>query len=384
MSGGRGHAPGGANDEAAQGGARPTPAGRVVAALGLASFLSLLNQLALGPFLPVMAADLRTSVALLGQVPALSTLVAAALGLAIGPLADRLGHRRALLSGLAALGAGALGVALAPSYPVVLGVALVGALGRATIGPVAQALAGARFAGETRRRALGWVVAGTSGAGVVGIPLLTAIAAALGWRAAFGGLALLVAAGLLLAWRAIERDRLGAPAAPGPRALLAGYGPLLRHRPTLALVGASVLSAMGIWTTWTYLGAFYVQVHGFTTQGAGWVYMLASLGVLPGSLAAGGRLGRLPARPLLIGSRLLMGLLLAAPLALPVGAPVSVGLLAVSSTMLGIGAVMINALLIGETPAGRATTMAFNQSAMSLGAAVGSAAGGAQIGRAHV
>ena len=43
--------------------AAPSPPALVVPALGLASFVSLLGALALGPFLPAMAADLGTTVA---------------------------------------------------------------------------------------------------------------------------------------------------------------------------------------------------------------------------------------------------------------------------------------------------------------------------------
>jgi predicted MFS family arabinose efflux permease len=119
-----------------------------------------------------------------------------------------------------------------------------------------------------------------------------------------------------------------------------------------------------------------VEHHGFSVPGAGLAYMLVSLGVLPGTLAAGRRLGRLPLRPLLVGSRLAMGLLIAAAVAPPVGGPASVALMALSSVMLGIGAGATNTLLLGETPAGTATTMTLNQMANSLGGAAGAALGG--------
>src|SRR5207244_13002664 len=63
------------------------------------SFVALLNTFALSPFLPAIAAEFGAPVALLGQVPALMMLTAAGLGLAIGPIADRVGHRRVLLLG---------------------------------------------------------------------------------------------------------------------------------------------------------------------------------------------------------------------------------------------------------------------------------------------
>src|SRR5918998_6878091 len=86
--------------------ARPVPpdAGTVgrltIPALGLSGFLAILSQSALGPFLPLIAEALGTSVSLLGQVPAASMLLASFLGLVIGPLADQYGQRRGALGGV--------------------------------------------------------------------------------------------------------------------------------------------------------------------------------------------------------------------------------------------------------------------------------------------
>ena len=237
-------------------------------------------------------------------MPAIITLLAAVLGLAIGPLADWLGHRRALLLGLATIVVSTLGIALAPSLGALLAVALVGSIGRATINPVAQALAGATSpARRAAGRSAGWRRAAPSPASSAS-RILTSIDAALGWRAAFVGLALLVVAILLLGRLVIAPDAPVVTRPPRVGAMLRSYAPLLGHRPTLGLIGASALSAMGVWTMLTYLGAFYVQQHGFTTQQVGWAYLVIALGVVPGTLAAGGRLGRLPLRPLLVSSQL--------------------------------------------------------------------------------
>ncbi|MDP8921907.1 MAG: MFS transporter, partial [Chloroflexota bacterium] len=84
-----------------------------LAAVCLPPFVSLLSTLALSPFLPFIASELDTSVTLLGQVPALLMLAAAAFGLVVGPIADRVGHRTTLVVGLVAAALGALGTALA-------------------------------------------------------------------------------------------------------------------------------------------------------------------------------------------------------------------------------------------------------------------------------
>ncbi len=92
-------------------------------ALLLATFVAMLGAVAMSPFLPAMAAELGTSVALLGQVSSLTMLLAAGLGLVIGPLADGYGHRRTLLVGLLTVVASALGTGLAPTYTLLLLVA---------------------------------------------------------------------------------------------------------------------------------------------------------------------------------------------------------------------------------------------------------------------
>jgi predicted MFS family arabinose efflux permease len=354
----------------------PPSTGWILPTLVLAGFIAQLSVAGLGPFLPVWADAFGTSVALVGQVPALITLLAAVLGLAIGPLADWLGHRRALLLGLATIVVSTLGIAFAPSLAVLLAVALAGSIGRATIAPVAQALAGARFTGEARRRALGWLVAAGPISGIAGIPILTGIDAALGWRAAFVGLALLVAATLLLGRLVLPPDPTSVTEPPRVGAMLRSYAPLLGHRPTIGLIGATALGSMGGWTMLTYMGAFFVQRHGFTTQEVGWAYMLTTLGGVVGTFAAGGRLGRLPLRPLLVGSQLGLGLMIVGALTLPVPGAVAIGLITLAFVMAGVGMVATSTLLMEETPAGRATTMVLNRSAISLGTALGSAAGG--------
>ena len=132
---------------------------RVVATLVGAAFVSSTGGLAFGPLLPLIAADLGVGVAALGQLPALAALAAAALALGIGPLADRHGHGRALALALLGLAVALLGVGLAPGYAFLAVALLLAAPGQAAVSPTAQAIAGARFAGGARRRAIGWITA---------------------------------------------------------------------------------------------------------------------------------------------------------------------------------------------------------------------------------
>lgn len=195
--------------------------GGLIAALALANFVGMLGATSYGPFLPVMAAAFGVGIPLLGQLPAASMLLAAVLGLLVGPLADAHGHRRTLIVGLLAVVVSTLGTGLAPTFAALAVTVLIGAVGRAAILPVALTIAGTRFVGNTRRRAIGVAQAGVSCAPLAGIPLLTTIAAFSEWRAAFVVLALPGVGVTPLVWWTVGQG--SAPTiAPHPRQLWAG------------------------------------------------------------------------------------------------------------------------------------------------------------------
>ena len=208
------------------------------------------------------------------------------------------------------------------------------------------------------------------------MPLLTAIAAAWGWRAAFGALAALALGGAALARRMLDpADAPPRTPAPAP-GFLAAYRPLVRHRPTLALLAANVLGRAGTAALTTYLGAFYAARHGFTPQQIGAVYFSLGLGILAGTAALGGPLGRLPLLPALIGTRAATGVLVAIALLLPLHPLAVAALLVPAMGCIAASTVAATTLLASEAPGGRATAMALNSTAMHLGTALGGAAGG--------
>lgn len=351
----------------------------LVGALTAATFVNFLGALALGPFLPLVADDLGTSVALVGQVPALVTMLAALLGLVIGPLADQYGYGGTLLVGVFAATLSTLATGLAPTYAFLLAVTMVGAIGRAAVQPTAQATVAARFSDEaTRRRGLSHVQMGNSGAAIVGIPRLTFIAALSGWRMAFLTLAVLGLVSLVALWRTLPRDETVGSGRLRLGVALGSYVPLLRHRPTCILILSSLVGNIGAWVVWSYLAAFLSERHGFSVQDVGWVYLLGGLGVMAGTMLSGTRLSAHP-RPVMIVSRVAGGLVLACATLLPLSGPgvvVTVGLAMVLQGMYGVPNLLV---LDAETSVGRATTMTLNNSAMSLATALGGMVGGVAL-----
>jgi len=233
----------------------PAAGGRVLAALCVAAFLAALNFFATTPFYPPMARDQHTTVPLLGQVVTLMLLLSAGLGLVVGPLADRYGYRWPLVIGVLAIAVNLLGTGLAPAYPVLLGLSVAGGLGDALVFGLALAIAGTRFAGDARQRAIGWTIGALSSAPIVGVPLLTAISGVGGWRAALavGGLTAAGAAWFVVGALPADGRRPTTPLQA--RALLGAYAPLLRHPPTLRLFGVASLRAAWWVGLLTYLGA---------------------------------------------------------------------------------------------------------------------------------
>jgi predicted MFS family arabinose efflux permease len=353
-----------------------SPRHLLVVNICLTPTVGLLGAVALSPFLPVIASDLGTTVPLLGQIPATTMVVAAVFGLVVGPLADRYGYKRFILFGLLAAVVSGLGIAIAPTTLFLLIAAVVSAGSRAILQPVSLALAGTLFSGDTRRRAISLVTAVLSGALIVGLPIFTTLGALGGWRLAFVAIAALAAALVISTWHLLPPDRVNANRPLRTRDILLAYRPLLRHPPTLCLVATFVTSSIGAWGSWTYLGAFLIERQHLTVAETGIAYSLFGFGVLVGSLAVSGRLGKLPLRMLAMGGSSFAGVLFASVFLLPVGPIVVVLMLPLATTLTGITLVARQTLLVTESPAGRATTMTLSASATSLGSALGSSIGG--------
>jgi len=348
----------------------------LVSALMLATFVNFLGLLALGPFLPQIADSLGTTVALVGQIPALVTLLAALLGLVIGPLADHYGYDRTLIAGVLAATLGTLATGLVPTFAILLVVAIFGAVGRAAVQPAAQALVATRFPDErSQRYAQSRVQMGNSGAAIIGVPLLTSIAAFGGWRLAFLALAVVGLISLLILWRTVGIQARPSPARLRFRGVLASYLPLLGEPRTTMVMVASLLGSTGIWMVWGYLAAFLVEVHGFTIQDVGWVYLLGGGGVMIGTMLTGTSLGAYP-RTLMIVGRIAGAALLACALIPPLSGLTVVALVSLAMVFQGTWGVPSLMLLNAWSPAGRATTMTLNNSAITLGTALGGTIGG--------
>jgi predicted MFS family arabinose efflux permease len=329
---------------------------RLVGLLAVCSFLALVNFAALAPFLPAVARDLATTVPLVGQVATALTLLSAGLGLVIGPLADRRGHRRLILIGIAAVALNLAGMALAPTYAALLPMAILAAIGDAILFGLPYAVVGERLHGDRQRRAVAWISGGLS-LGVVTAPtVLALIGNVIGWRGALLVGAALTLLTLLPARRWLPPDSNGAHTRLRLRSLLAAYRPLAASRPMLLLYGASGLRSAGVIGAFAYFGAFIADRYDAGPGLVGLSYLGAGLGVLAGDVLSATTTIRAPLRLLTAIAGAASCVLLGAAFGLILPLPATVAL-----------------------TAGAGTTMVLNGSVINLGTSIGAAIGGLLI-----
>ena len=338
-------------------------------ALCLSAFFAALNFMAPTPFYPQIAADLRTTVPLVGQIVTLMAFVSAGLGLVVGPLADRYGFRWPLVVGLLTIAMFFLGTGLTSTYPVLLAVGVLSGLGDALAYSLPFAIAATYFQGDAQRRAIGWTIGALTTAPMVGIPLLTALAAVSSWRLALvtAGVAAVAVAWFVGTVLPVDSRRPTMPL--HPRTWIGAYAPLLHHPSSLRFLAVSALRGMWWVGLLTYLGAFLQTAVGLSEAGAGLVYALGGGAYTLGSVLAG-RFGAISPRVLAAVSSLAAGVLVG-PMLVSTPLWVVVLLFLVISMAAGVCSVGIVSMLASESPAGAATTMVLNGSAVNLGSAAG-------------
>lgn len=351
---------------------------RMMAALCLATTAGVINNGALGPFIPDIANDFNTTVPIVGQAATVSWLISGLAGVFAGPLADHYGHRRLLTAGLLLTVASALGGALAQGYWWLILARLVGGLGFSSTIGVALAIVTLRYRGETRLRGVSIISSALSFATVLGIPLLTQIAAPFSWRGAWVFIAMMaaVAAGLLVL--NVPADTTGGTGRFSLRQLQVAYSPLLRARRMYLLFAGAGCQGVLLMAAMTYSGSYFIDELNLSVQQFGLVATATGLAFFLGSLSAG-RLGRRDLRKMFSSTTLATGGLLLVAFAGPGGVVVTTALMSVAFFFAGIQVVNIMTLVANETPARLGTSMVLEESMFALGGATGAASGGLLI-----
>lgn len=321
-----------------------------------------------------IARSLQVSVALAGQLIAIGAIV---MGLGAPLLAGWVAgfdRRRLLAISLVwyALGHGLS--ALMPDWGTLWPVRALCMLAAAVFTPQAAAAMGHLAEPAQRGRAITFVFLGWSLASVLGVPAAAWIGETLGWRVAFGAIAVLALVGA--AWIALVM-----PDGVKPPALsFAAWKEVFSHPVLMAIVAVTALQAAGQFTLFSYFAPYHKHVLGASAADIGALFAWFGAFGLIGNVVLSRIVDRLGAdRAVLVTLGLITLSLVAWPFA--------DGLVAMAVVLLpwGLGCFACNsgqqARLGAAAPTLAPALMALNTSAIYLGQALGAAGGGWLVAR---
>ena len=192
------------------------------------------------PFAPALSRGLDVPLAAITSIIATSQMTSL-LGLFSGPMADRIGYRFMMRTGLALLACGMLLCGLLPTYwPVFIGL-VVASFGKTVFDPAIQAFIGRSVPFARRARVIGAVETAWAGSTLIGIPALGLIIDAIGLNNSFYILAFLGAIGWISISRVIPPDEPDLDSAEERAGLLVSLRQLVKNR------AAAGMLAFGFW-----------------------------------------------------------------------------------------------------------------------------------------
>lgn len=324
------------------------------------------------PFLPTIARGLGVSL----ESITLAITLRSSLGLfspVFGLIADRRGRKTAMLIGLLLFTGALLLVAVWPTYPALfLSILLVG-VSKIIFDPAIYAHLGDRVPYQRRGLAIALTEFGWSGAFLVGIPIVGWLIARGTWTSAFPWLAGAGAVIVFLIWRAIPQDGQIQGHRPSLRQ---GLGAIFSHPPAMAGLAISLLITASNETVNIVFGAWMEGAFGMQVAALGAASAIIGIAELSGEglvAALVDRLGKLRALSLGLALYALASFMLPTFGALSVeGALVGLFLFYITFEFALVSAIPLMSELV---PGARATLLAGNVTAHSLGRVVGSILG---------
>lgn len=267
-----------------------------------------------------------------------------------------------------------LACAFAPDFAWLLPLRVLALVAPAIFTPQAASCVGLLVPGDMRGRAITFIFVGWSVASVLGMPLAAFVGGTLGWRAAFGVVALLSAASAAWVWRSMP-DGVKPPALSR-----AAWSETFRSPALMTCVSVTVLFAAGQFVLFSYFAPYFKATLAITPGALSLFFMWFGAFGLLGNMLMSKHIDRIGApRSVMIG----VGLMAASMAAFPLGT--TLWLAALVCVPWALGCFSSNsaqqARLVGIAPPLAAASVALNSSAMYAGQAIGAASGGWLISR---
>lgn len=238
------------------------------------------------PALPLQREELGLTLVESGFIATTFNVIGMLVGMFVGVLCDRYGHKRLGIGGLAVLSlAGLLGAA-AWDFPTLLGSRFLEGVGFILFTVAGSALMAAAASDAERPKAMGLWSSYMPTGGVTAILLAPLLFSAWGWRGAWVAWALVSAAALLLVWRNAPTPKYG------------GVGSVRLALESLRQPGSVALALLFAFYTaqWTsvmiWLPTFVVDERGGSAATASLLTAVMVLVNIPGNLGGGWLISR--------------------------------------------------------------------------------------------
>ena len=268
--------------------------------------------------------------------------------------------------------------ALAPNYAALLPLRVLAVVSPAVFTPQAAACIGLLVPPEQRGRGITFVFLGWSVASVMGMPLSAWISGVLGWRWAFGLVAVMALVVSVWVWRAV-------PNGVRPAALSReSWGHALGSAPLMMAIGVTLLSAFSQFTLFSYFAPYFAQTHALGGGGLSLLFLWFGAFGLLGNVLVSRSIDRMGAPRAVL---LTLSLIALSLLAWPLGRS-SIWMQALVLIPWALGCFSANsaqqARLVQMSPVLAPATVALNSSAMYSGQALGAGLGGLLIAQGHM
>lgn len=351
-----------------------SPRTRAVVPLVLATVATQASIVVLAPLMVEIGKDFDAGVGEVGIARSVLAATAVAVSLAIGPLIDRTGVRPLIIAGALFAMAGAGLTAASPSLIPFYAAHVVTGAGVACLLSSGFAGVAAYFGDEHAAWAVGWVVGAQSLAWIGGNPVIGLLADSGSWRLAYLVPAT-ISAFALVAGLLAPRGRPAQPVGGIGEGLAAVFRDESARRWSLA-----ELVAYSAWTAEiTYAAAFYIESYGVSIFEVGVLMSVGSVVFLLVSTNTVRLTDRLPRKPVIVVSALLMGLILVPVLNLTPSVWFTLGLFCAMAGFAALRATAASALGLAQLPERPGAMMGARTASSQLGYMIGAAGGGAVL-----
>ncbi len=245
-------------------------------------FLGVSDTQLVAPLLPLIAQNFGATPGHAGIIVTTYSLAAAAFALFVGPLSDRVGRKKILLSGLALFSFSSFLTYHVSSFGALVILRTMTGLAAGTLSTCALSFAGDYYPYEQRGRAMGILSMGYFVAIVVGVPAGALAAARLGWQWVFGCLSVAAAAMFMVGFR-LPRDKTDWKSYRSRLSMIEHFGKTDR----LAGMAAAFLTSGGLVGFLTYVGAWLKATHDVGIDRIGLVFMFSGLAAVAASPLSG-------------------------------------------------------------------------------------------------